>query len=73
VNLVRDDRTLAAELERRWEEQWQRAKEICDLLEEAFGTAPLDPGPLRLVVSSHEDREPADPGSAPPALRLAGR
>ena len=58
---MRDRRALTAELERCWEEQWRRAKEICDLLDECFGTAPLEPASLRLVVPTEADSEPADP------------
>jgi hypothetical protein len=42
---------IAAELERYWAEQWRRAKEICDLLEQRLaGTRALTARPeLRLV------------------------
>ena len=59
--LVRDRRALTAELERCWEEQWRRAKEICDLLDECFGTAPLEPASLRLVVPAEPDHQSSDP------------
>jgi hypothetical protein len=62
--LVRDRRALTAELERCWEEQWRRAKEICDLLDECFGNAPLEPARLRLVVPSEREAEPAEPAPA---------
>jgi hypothetical protein len=68
--LVRDRRALTAELERCWEEQWRRAKEICDLLDECFGTAPLEPARLRLVVPAERDLEASAPAPArKPKLR----
>ena len=60
-SLVRDRRALTAELERCWEEQWRRAKEICDLLDECFGNAPLEPARLRLVVPAERDLEASAP------------
>jgi len=71
---VRDRKTLAAELDRCWEEQWRRAKEICDLLDECFGSAPLEAARLRLVVPPGADAEPADAEPRRlPRLRLLGR
>ena len=67
---MRDRRALTAELERCWEEQWRRAKEICDLLDECFGTAPLEPARLRLVVPTECDLEASAPSPArKPKLR----
>jgi hypothetical protein len=72
-SLVRDRRALTVELERCWEEQWRRAKEICDLLDECFGTAPLEPSRLRLVLTEG-DPEPAGPTpSRKPRLRALDR
>jgi hypothetical protein len=64
---------IAAELERYWAEQWRRAKEICDLLEQRLaGTRALSSQPeLRLVGSPvAATPEPADPVRSRPDLRL---
>jgi len=66
--------TIAAELERYWSEQWRRAKEICDLLEQRLDgrTAALTP---RLQLVAPADAAPAD-GDADrgrPSLKLVDR
>jgi hypothetical protein len=49
---------IAAELERYWSEQWRRAKEICDLLEQRLGTRPTARPSLELVTAA--DAVPAE-------------
>ena len=63
---------IAAELERYWAEQWRRAKEICDLLEQRLaGTRALTSRPeLRLVGPPAAPPEQDDPGRSRPDLRL---
>ena len=62
---------IASELERYWSDQWRRAKEICDLLEQrlAARTAAVTPR-LRLVTPA--DAAPADADGEPrrPSLKL---
>ena len=61
---------IAAELERYWSEQWRRAKEICDLLEERL--AHKTPATPRLQLVSAADASADESGDAPPRppLRL---
>lgn len=63
---------IANELERYWSEQWRRAKEICDLLEQRLSTSsPVARPRLQLVTGTPAllprtgDDEPA-----PPRLRI---
>ena len=65
---------IAAELERYWSEQWRRAKEICDLLEQRLATRTVAVSP-RLRLVSEPDAAPVD-GSADrrrPSLKLVDR
>jgi hypothetical protein len=50
---------IASELERYWTEQWRRAKEICDLLEQRLADR-ASSGP-RLQLVSHADAAAGDP------------
>ncbi len=64
---------LAAELEHYWSEQWRRAKEICDLLEQRLAAGAAVKPQLRLVSAppptrATERRNPAE--SAPPPLKI---
>ena len=58
---------IANELERYWSEQWRRAKEICDLLEQRLATRTPARPQLQLVsdgaaaVPPTGDDEPARP------------
>jgi len=63
---------IAAELERYWSEQWRRAKEICDLLEQRLGRATAKPD-LYLVGSSHQAPEPDETDGSRPELKLVDR
>ena len=58
---------IAAELERYWSDQWRRAKEICDLLEERL--AHKTPATPRLQLVPADDAESVDAPPRPP-LRL---
>jgi len=64
---------IAAELERYWSEQWRRAKEICDLLEQRLdGRTAITP---RLQLVTPPDSSPVD-GDADrrrPSLKLVDR
>jgi hypothetical protein len=64
---------IAAELERYWSEQWRRAKEICDLLEQRLASRTAGASRLQLVT-------PAEPAAADgsaepgrPSLKLVDR
>jgi hypothetical protein len=59
---------IAAELERYWSEQWRRAKEICDLLEQRLAAGSTTKPQLRLVRPAPTTPEPGQ--SEPPALKL---
>ena len=66
---------IAAELERYWSEQWRRAKEICDLLEERLATrtaAAIGPN-LRLVTTAEPVSSDGDGESRRPSLKLVDR
>lgn len=61
---------IASELERYWSEQWRRAKEICDLLEQRLAT-PSRPRPrLQVVSGAKAVPETGDPESGRPPLRI---
>jgi hypothetical protein len=66
--------TIAAELERYWSEQWRRAKEICDLLEQrlAARTAAVAPR-LKLVTPAEEAPAGAGADQRRPSLKLVDR
>jgi hypothetical protein len=51
---------IAVELEHYWSEQWRRATEICDLLEQRLATGPSTRPVLRVVGAS------AGPAAAEP-------
>ncbi len=61
---------IASELERYWSEQWRRAKEICDLLEQRLANKTSVAPRLQLVAPA--DPVPTDAGddSARPPLKL---
>jgi hypothetical protein len=61
---------IASELERYWSEQWRRAKEICDLLEQRL--ADRAPAAPRLQLVSRAEAAPgdADDDSPRPPLTL---
>ena len=61
---------IASELERYWSEQWRRAKEICDLLEQRLANKTAVAPRLQLVAPA--EAVPADPGddSPRPPLKL---
>jgi hypothetical protein len=61
---------IAAELERYWAEQWRRAKEICDLLEQRLAGRNLTPRPELRLVGSPTAHEPGDAQSTRPDLKL---
>jgi len=62
--------TIAAELERYWSEQWRRAKEICDLLEQRLAnTASARPN-LQLVSAPEAAADETDDAPQRPPLRL---
>jgi hypothetical protein len=65
---------IATELERYWSEQWRRAKEICDLLEQRLATRPAVAGPrLQLVTSSDPAPSDGNPQHRRPSLKLVDR
>jgi hypothetical protein len=61
--------TIAAELERYWSEQWRRAKEICDLLEQRLATPSVAPPRLQVVSGAAAPRT-GDDESVRPLLRI---
>jgi hypothetical protein len=61
---------IAAELERYWSEQWRRAKEICDLLEQRLAAGATVRPQLRLVSPLHTTPEAGQIVQSPPALKL---
>lgn len=61
---------IASELERYWSEQWRRAKEICDLLEQRLATRPPTQPPLQLVSGTADVPESSDTKSGRPLLRV---
>jgi hypothetical protein len=61
---------LAAELERYWSDQWRRAKEICDLLEQRVAGGPAVRPRLRVVSSPEPAPEAGSTEPSPPALKL---
>jgi len=65
---------IAAELERYWSEQWRRAKEICDLLEQRLTarTAAVSPQ-LRLVTPGDAAPVDADGDRRRASLKLVDR
>jgi hypothetical protein len=62
--------TIAAELERYWSEQWRRAKEICDLLEQRLATPSMARPRLQVVSSATAAPQTGDDESARPLLRI---
>jgi hypothetical protein len=61
---------IAAELERYWSDQWRRAKEICDLLEERLAhKTPARPR-LQLVAPDDVSADESDDAPPRPPLRL---
>ena len=61
---------IAAELERYWSEQWRRAREICDLLEQRLATrTPASPR-LQLVTGAAALPEATDASPARPSLKI---
>jgi len=60
---------IAAELERYWSEQWRRAKEICDLLEQRLATHTPGRPELQLVSTNETNASTGDDSPRPP-LRL---
>ena len=61
---------IAAELERYWSEQWRRAKEICDLLEERLAhKTPATPR-LQLISADNASADASDNAPPRPPLRL---
>jgi hypothetical protein len=61
---------IAAELERYWSEQWRRAKEICDLLEQRLAAGAAVRPQLRLVSPSPTTSDAGPIEQSPPALKL---
>jgi len=66
---------IAAELERYWSEQWRRAKEICDLLEQRLAaakpkTTSSTRPQLRLVGPASAASEPGATEPSRPPLKL---
>jgi len=61
---------IAAELERYWSEQWRRAKEICDLLEQRLAARPVARPQLRLVSPAPAASEPGQSEQSRPPLKL---
>jgi hypothetical protein len=61
---------IAAELERYWSEQWRRAKEICDLLEQRLAAVPPVRPQLRLVGPTPAAPEGGASDEPGPALKL---
>ena len=65
---------IASELERYWSEQWRRAKEICDLLEQRLATRTAAVSPrLRLVTPTDTAPVDADGEQRRPSLKLVDR
>ena len=64
---------IAAELERYWSEQWRRAKEICDLLEQRVAGGPAVRPQLRLVGGPQPASEAEQIEQSPPSLKLVDR
>lgn len=62
---------IAAELERYWSEQWRRAKEICDLLEQRLATRTPGRPQLRVVATGDPAAPATDEAPPRPPLRLA--
>ncbi len=61
---------IAAELERYWSEQWRRAKEICDLLEQRLAAGASPRPQLRLVGAPETAPDASQPEQSRPALKL---
>jgi len=61
---------LAAELERYWSDQWRRAKEICDLLEQRLAAGAAARPELRLVNPPQTTPDAGQTEQSPPALKL---
>jgi len=64
---------LAAELERYWSDQWRRAKEICDLLEQRVAGGPAVRPQLRLVDAPQPTSAAEQIEQSPPSLNLDDR
>jgi hypothetical protein len=61
---------IAAELERYWSDQWRRAKEICDLLEQRLASRPTTRPQLQVVSGSDALPEKGETTSVRPLLRV---
>jgi hypothetical protein len=61
---------IAAELERYWSDQWRRAKEICDLLEQRLAAGATVRPQLRLVSPPQTPPDGGQIEQSPPALKL---
>jgi hypothetical protein len=61
---------IAAELEQYWSEQWRRAKEICDLLEQRLAAGATARPQLRLVGAPDSTPDATQPEQSRPALKL---
>ena len=61
---------IAAELERYWSEQWRRAKEICDLLEQRLATRTPARPRLQLVSGATTPPETGDAQPVRPLLKI---
>jgi hypothetical protein len=62
--------TIAAELERYWSDQWRRAKEICDLLEQRLASTTAAGPRLQLVAAPDTTADDSDDAPPRPPLRL---
>jgi hypothetical protein len=60
---------IASELERYWSEQWRRAKEICDLLEQRLATT-TPAAPRLQLVSGIDGPVNGEDESVRPPLKL---
>jgi hypothetical protein len=61
---------IANELERYWSEQWRRAKEICDLLEQRLANRTPATPQLRVVSGAAALPRTGDDEPARPRLRI---
>jgi len=61
---------IATELERYWSDQWRRAKEICDLLEQRLATRSPSRPRLQLVPGAAPAPELGDAQPARPLLKI---
>jgi hypothetical protein len=61
---------IASELERYWSEQWRRAKEICDLLEQRLGNRAVARPRLQIVTGTDGIPETGDSNPGRPKLKI---